>query len=929
MSWSAIRNVLVLSCGAFVLAGVGVGQSYPQAALSSHNQTSKQAFADAGKPSVSDQAVLGDGSNDVNVVGRGRGTNSLVAEDSKKPLAATDKRASQADRTRVPPQEPEASSEFQRFVQLATGRLLPIYGADLFASKGFEAVQATQVPDGYVVGPGDELVIQMYGAIDFMDRITVDREGQITIPRVGPVKVAGVRFAQLEASLTRAVGEVYRNFKLSVSMGRLRSVEVYLLGQARSPGRKVVGSLSTVINALFETGGPSNQGSLRGIELRRAGKVVTRIDLYDFIARGDNQADRALEPGDIIYIPPVGPQVAISGSVNESAIFELPANGGDLKGMLALTGGVTTLAAPQMAQLERVDPNQKPARSVQNIALDERGLATTLRAGDVVTIFQISPQFGNAVTLQSHGASPIRYTYRDGLRVSDLVSSNNALVPVSYWLRLNAGAGAVGLDQPEVNLAYATVQRLDPVRLRTETIPFHLSKALLGDLKENLQLKPGDIVRIYSPTEATQDALDSVVLQAGFIEGSGSLRAVWREGARITDVIPDVRWLQDQVTRKARSAGVKVTVQDLTKETEGALSSRDVLQQQKQSIAVASDEPKLTDSQRLSAASVQEVNLEYADVRRLDPITLEVKLLTFNLAKALAGDPAHNLSLQRGDRIGLYSKLEVPVPVERTTRLVKVLGEVGVPGTYQVNPGETLPDILKRVGGVTKQAYVYGTHFSRQSVRLEQQKNLAQLVNRIEADWANQNSALYQNSTDSDTPQRQQALMAAQRQALERLRTTPVSGRIALDLDESTPQPTLPALDLEDGDVIFVPNQSDFVSVLGAVDIASAMMYRPGQRVRDYLDRAGLRSFADLDNVILLKADGTAKTSRTVAERTSLFGWSSNNVLDQVLRPGDAILVPEKADKQTGYTVFMKLAKDWTQLIYQLGLGAAAFKALN
>jgi protein involved in polysaccharide export with SLBB domain len=860
-------------------------------------------------------------------------------------------------------------------VEQSTGQLLPVYGIGLFGAGRFEPVQAAQVPDGYIVGPGDELVLQLYGSVDFADRVVVDRDGRILLPRIGPVKVAGLRFSQLEPALTKAIGEVYRNFKLSVSMGRLRSIEVYVLGQARSPGRKVVGSLSTLINALFETGGPSVRGSLRGIELRRAGRIITRIDLYEFIARGESKGDMPLEPGDILYIPPAGPQVAMLGSVNEPAIYELPQGGGSLQSVLALSGGLPTLAAPQKAQLERVDAQRQPARYVQDIALDGAGLNTALQGGDIVTVFQISPQFANAVTLQGHVASPMRYAYREGMRISDLVVNNNFLVPVSYWLRVNTGANIPGLDKPEVNLEYATVQRLDPIRLRTETIPFNLAKALLGDKTENLSLKPGDLIRVYGAAEPTPDSFDSVTLQAGFIEGAGIRRFTWREGNRITDVIPDVRWLQEEVTRWVRSGGVAATTQELQQGVAGSVNPQglqqsagaralrerqqlDLLRQQaaagnanaaaalaalpsiapgggmttpaSSAMASSSGSVAALNLPKLSAAALQELNLDYADIRRLDPQTLQVKLIPFNLGKALAGDVASNLELKPGDRISLYTKQEVAVPIARRTRLVKVSGEVRVPGTYQVNAGETLQDIIRRAGGFTEQAYVYGTSFTRESTRLEQQKNLAQLIRTLESDLTTQASFAAQNTTQADA-QQVQALLAFQRQTLERLRTVEVSGRIALDLNEKAKQPSLPALELEDGDSISVPTQTDFIGVFGAVDIASAMIYRPSQRVRDYLERAGLRPFADVENVVLLKADGTVRTARTVQARgSSFFSWGGQtNLLEQEVMPGDAVLVPEKLDRRTGYTQFMIAAKDWTQLIYQFGLGAAAFKVLQ
>ncbi len=331
---------------------------------------------------------------------------------------------------------------------------------------------------------------------------------------------------------------------------------------------------------------------------------------------------------------------------------------------------------------------------------------------------------------------------------------------------------------------------------------------------------------------------------------------------------------------------------------------------------------------RLSAASFQELNLEYADIKRLDAQTMQVQLIPFNLGRALAGSESDNLLLKPGDRISLYTKQEVAVPIARRTRLVKVTGEVKVPGTYQVAAGETLPDIIRRAGGFTPDAYVYGTSLVRESTKLEQQRNLVQLVRTMEADLISQANFASQNTLQADM-QQSQAMLAFQRQTLERLRTLEVSGRIALDLDERAAQPVLPSIDLEDGDSISIPTESDFVSVFGAVDINSTLLYKPNLRVRDYLDRAGPRAFADMDNVVVLRADGTVRTMRTVQQRSSFFAWGGEGLLDQRVKPGDAILVPEQIDRRTGYVRFMLGAKDWTQLVYQFGLGAAAFKVLR
>jgi protein involved in polysaccharide export with SLBB domain len=847
----------------------------------------------------------------------------------------------------------EPPSEFQVFVQQATGQALPVYGSQLFLNSRFDAVQGNRVSAGYVVGPGDELDIQVYGAVDYTDRLVVDRDGRITIPRVGPIRVAGLRFGELEASLLRSLGEFYRNFKLSVTMGRLRSIEIYVLGQARSPGRKVVSSLSTIINALFETGGPSSRGSMRGVELRREGRVIAKIDLYDFISRGDSSADRTLEPGDIIFIPPVGPQIALAGSVNEPAIYELRREDVSLKSMLALSGGLPTLASPQRATLERINPVQQPARFIKEIALDELGLGTALQAGDIVMLFQISPQFANAVTLQGNVAAPMRYAYREGMRISDLVSNNNFLVPVSYWLRYNAGQNIAGLDKPEVNLHYATVQRLNPSSVRTEVLTFNLAKAILGDLKENLELKPGDLVRVYGAEEPGIDALESVSLEASFIDGS--TRFPWREGHRVTDVIPDVHWLNERVVRWIRRAGgPTVSIFGTRKSDLNAVRQIDVDKTTSTTKKSALNAARRIDADEtistqigqvttgstfnqsgqevsnppLASAEVQEINLDYADIKRIDPRTMAVQLISFSLAKAIAGDVDHNIELRPGDRIGVYNKAEVPVPISQRTRLVKVLGEVKVPGVYQVMPGETLTDIVNRAGGLTPDAYVFGSVFTRESTKTSQQNELDRLVRKLESGLMSKGDLALATASSTEIVQ-SKANVEIEKRIIERLKTLQPIGRISLDLDVKTKNPSLPNLGLENGDILTIPSRPDFISVIGSVDSESAFTYRPGDRVKDYLNRAGLSSSSDVDNVTVQKADGSFRSANSVNTKTRIFSLSDDSILNLVVDRGDSIFVPSQIDQRSSYIKFVSGAKDWTQLLYQLGLGAAAIRVFR
>jgi polysaccharide export outer membrane protein len=222
-------------------------------------------------------------------------------------------------------QRKQPLTDFQRVVAGSVGEVLPIFGANLFSNvaAGLAPIDRTPVTADYVVGTGDQLLIRVWGQVNFNVHATVDRSGDIYIPQVGNIEVAGLHFQQLDGFLRNQLGRVFRNFDLSVNMGQLRSIQIYVVGNARQPGSYTVSSLSTLVNALFFSGGPSEQGSMRRIELRRNGKVVTIFDLYDLLVYGDKSHDAPLLPGDVIYIPPVGPEVAVAGSIHVPAIYEL------------------------------------------------------------------------------------------------------------------------------------------------------------------------------------------------------------------------------------------------------------------------------------------------------------------------------------------------------------------------------------------------------------------------------------------------------------------------------------------------------------------------------------------------------------------------------------------------------------------------------
>lgn len=339
---------------------------------------------------------------------------------------------------------PERLTEFQKFLASSTGEILPIYGANLFrrVPSTYAPLDIVPVPPDFVIGPGDELRIRVWGQINLQTNVRVERSGDIYLPQVGPTHVANLPFSALDGQLRNAIGRVYHNFDLTVDLGQIRSIQVYLAGEARQPGLYTVSSLSTLVDALFAGGGPASQGSLRNIELRRTGQTLATFDLYSLLLHGDKSKDLKLLSGDVIYIPPVGAQVAVTGSVKVPAIYELQPNE-SVAQALADAGGISALASATRISIER-NYNQK-TRHAMEVAYDDAGLKTVLADGDLVRIYSITSQYSETVILRGHIANPGRFAWHPGMRISELIPDEESLFTRDYWWK----RAQLGLPAPD------------------------------------------------------------------------------------------------------------------------------------------------------------------------------------------------------------------------------------------------------------------------------------------------------------------------------------------------------------------------------------------------------------------------------------------------------------------------------------------------
>ena len=743
------------------------------------------------------------------------------------------------DRRRQAP--PPPPTEFQKFVELATGRLLQPFGSRFFADSADAEVSADNVPvsSDYIISPGDEIMLRAWGSIDVDYRSKVDRNGQLNLPKVGSFNVAGVRAADLEAHLRAQLSRLFTNFSLSATLGQLRSVKVFVVGPAQRPGVYTLPSQSTLLSAVVAAGGPASNGSMRKLSLRRGGKVISEIDVYDFLVTGDKSRDMQLAAADVIVFQSAGPRVALNGATDTPAIYELRGNGESVADVLRYSGGASILANPNRAQLERIDSTTQAlaARFVEAFQLDPTGMRKQLQDGDILTLLAISPQFSNAVTLKGHVAQPLRYPYTPGMRIRDLIPDRDALITPDFYRRKNLLVQVIEDDYAEGD------------------------RSLARDRARNVERRDAE----RSPGLAISDSTNE------------------RQSSRMSP----------RNTRRA-------------------------------SDLVAGDRAASELAKKSPAALFEELNWDYAVVERLNKVDLTTQVISFNLGKAvLQGDPQSNIELLAGDVVTVYSQKDIRVPVGRQTRLVSIEGEVAAPGVYQLTAGETLRQILRRAGGLTPQAYLYGLEFSREDTRLQQTENLKQAITRLQALSATQTARDAANRRDD--PGIGNVSAAATQAQLARLSQVKPNGRIALELTpEATTIEALPELPLDHADRVIIPPRPGFVTVAGAVVNNNAFLWRPGRTAGDYVKLAGLDEAAEPSAMFILRADGTVSHAN---DSKGLFGYGGLQSLQ--LYPGDAIFVPNQLDFETWGRAFVRNLKDFSQIFAQFGLGAAAIKTLK
>ncbi len=787
---------------------------------------------------------------------------------------------------------PSAPSDFQLMVRGSLGVLLPVYGDSLFRQvpSTYAPLREVNVTPGYVLGPGDQLVLRIWGQVNLNAQLTVDRAGSIYLPQVGEINVAGLPFAQVKEHIHDAVGHIYKSFDLDVQMGQLRSIQVFVVGQARRPGTYTLSSLSTLVTALFATGGPAVQGSLRDIELRRNGQTITHFDLYDLLIFGDMSKDASLLPGDVIYIPPVGAQVAISGDVRIPAIFELKGTT-SVDQALRFAGGLSATASTLRASLERLDDHKD--RKVLDISLQGAGLQTTLQQADLLRVLPISPGFQNTVTLRGNVAETGRFSWHPGMKLSEIIPDSKSLITRDYWERRNQ----LGVPGPEFKPEYAN---------NPDYYPRDINGYQTGSAQYDINGVP-----IYNSQTANGQGQQSNGSQ-GQNRSTPSNQNVTPAQNNDPNCIPGVGGVGQQNQNEQSGGSIASTSSNTQNGQPCTTPGSRSLADEEQASAGNLPRPALT-----VALPVPEIDWSYAVIERMNPQTLTTSLVPFNPGQlVLDHDPSQDLALQAGDVVTIFSQADIKVPQAQRTKFVRLEGEFKQAGIYSVLPGETLPQLVARAGGFTPDAYLFGSNFTRESTRILQQLRLNDYLTNLELEIDRSTIAASASVGNVDP-----AATAASRSLVARFRTIRATGRVVLDISQNASGiDSLPNIPLEDGDRFVVPSKPSTVNVVGAVYDQNSFLFRSTQEVGSYLRLAGgPTKSADGKDSFVIRADGS------VVSRNSKNGVFGNTFASLRLNAGDTVVVPEKVPRPSGLRNFIS----YTQIFSQLALGAAAIAVLQ
>jgi protein involved in polysaccharide export with SLBB domain len=849
---------------------------------------------------------------------RSNGLNGMAPEELSvaKPPNAREVLGRPADLVRTANPYNDIPSLYDMYMQALPQPVTPQrFGMQVFAHGARDSrLIPMDLPVGpdYVVGPGDGLSINLWGGVSQRLYRTVDHEGRVSLPEVGPILVSGKSLAEVQENLQQILRTQFRDVSADVSLGRLRTIRIYDVGDVKNAGAYDVSSLSTPLNALFAAGGPTAGGSLRILKHYRGDQLVQIVDVYDLLLRGVKTDILRLESGDTVLVPPIGAQITVEGMVRRPAIYELR-DEKNLASVLELAGGLLPTAALRHIEVQRILAHEKQTMLSVDIPETDQASEVTkqlvafeIHDGDRIRIYPIAPYNQDAVYLEGHVIRPGRYSYRADMRVTDVISSYKDLLP-------------------EPSNQYAEIIRLNAPDFHPSVESFDLSSALENPSQAPL-LQTMDTIRIFSRFDFENPPAVSIwgdVRQPGTYRTSGQVRlsdAVHLAGG----LAPDAQTEDAQVFRYLPDGKVRIFSVNLDQALAGD-SSENILMQPRDRLLVHRNpdavEPATVNVQgevakpgryplttnmqvgdliRVGGGLTPSAETQTADLTHYQwvgngqaangaanptsaPNQLTAKHETIAITAALAGDPKADVALHNGDVLTIG---QLPGWNDLGAS-IRVKGEVANPGTYGIRPGERLSSIIERAGGFQSDAYPYGAVLQRTQVRELEAKGQNEMILRVQ-----DAQTTLQLLPDADPKAKQAKEMALQQwqTSLELLNSNPPLGRVTIRISSNVDhwKDTNADINVRAGDTLLIPKRPSFVMVTGQVFNPTAVSFRPGKSAKWYLSQSGgPTQLANKKAIFVIRADGSVIGSSSSA-------WAGDS-MSRVLEPGDTLVVPERA----------------------------------
>ena len=800
------------------------------------------------------------------------------------------------------------------------------FGMDVFsnAPSTFTPTMDIAIPNHYVLGVGDQLSIQVYGKENAEYVLSITREGNILIPDVGPIKIVGLSFSEMKKFLTEKIQQRIIGVNVVVSLAELRSMRIFVLGDAYKPGPYTLSSLSSVTHAIFAAGGVSDIGSLRNIEVKRAGKIVQTVDLYDLLIKGDSSSDILLQSGDVVFIPTQSKSVSILGEVRRPAIYELK-KGDNFNQVIAMAGGLLPSAYPQSTMIERY--NNQNLRSIINVDLtDSAARKQELKSGDYVRVLKSSGMYEQSITVIGAVTRPGKYQWQQGIKIADLLPSLDSHI------------------LPSADLSYGLIVRQKDDARNIEVLQFNLARALNFSIEnsvDNLMLLPSDKILIFSNVTKSVDekiSLDELAFTKEQLfakerqqaKTSYDEKSFWKKYGGSSSQRSSATAEDEEAERLANQSLVEVTntVDRTVDIREMALFSRPrllapVLRKLRQQ--GASGEPiqlvevdgqvkfpgiyplaqnaKISDLLAAAGGVKESAYLTRAEVTR-NTLTAEgaTKIsLDVNLDLALKEDKSFDIALQSKDRLNVHK-----IPAWSENHVVELRGEFVFPGKYTIRRGETLADLVTKAGGLTQYAHPDGSVFTRKKLKELEKQNLIKLAGDLRIEMASKSLTDQGTSTSYDD---------AQKLLSDITELEPV-GRLVINLPNLMNSNSDEVL-LEGGDVLFVPTKKNSINVIGQVQVGSSHLYNSAMTAEDYIAQSGgIKKRADEERIYVISASGSIK----MIEQSNWFSGTA----DSSLKPGDTIVVPLDSEYMNDLTLWSTA----TQIIYNAAVAVAAINGI-